>query len=230
MEQALRAAKSHERIGDDFPAGGRDLDCLPERVAQVEVDVVAIASDPDVHRALGPVEERPAHQNVERIAKGLASSGSTEGLVEPTGQPCSKCFRSEGPDLVMAVTLDAGIRNIVRCVEELDVTREFKELRRLRSLPARCRLGGPPVASSGFASDVSTGPWLRRSRPRASRPLAFDVRTHASERRFGPQRLRTSTSSSPHSSACASPRTSSRSSPATVSSPIAMATHSALRR
>jgi transposase-like protein len=82
-EQALRAAKSDGRIGDDLPADGRDPDRLPERVAQVEVDVSAVASDPDVHRADGPFEERPTHQDVERIAKGLAASGPTVGLVEP---------------------------------------------------------------------------------------------------------------------------------------------------
>jgi hypothetical protein len=89
----------------------------------------------------------------------------------------------------MGVPLDAGIGNIVCRVEELDVTYEFKELCRLRLLPARCRLGGSPVAIRGFACDVSIGLWLRRSRTSASRHGASDDRIHARERIIGPQRL-----------------------------------------
>jgi hypothetical protein len=45
----------------------------------------------------------------------------------------------------MAVTLDAGKRNVISCVEELDVGYELEELRCLGSLSHARRLGGARI-------------------------------------------------------------------------------------
>src|SRR5438094_10111332 len=85
-QQPGRSAKANGWLVNDTPAARRDLDRLPVRIGEVEVEAALVLGDAQVDRSLWRIELGPRFQLIKCHLDGQGARGSAGCFVVRTPQ------------------------------------------------------------------------------------------------------------------------------------------------